>query len=208
MMNLTTLFVTRTRFSEVHRAIRLESFRSTADVSFRSMISTPSVVLEPISVHIIVHWVCVKTVSTVPTANIASLKVLFPDCDTDFVFHGQLLNGKRTFDFYQLRSNDSIVAIPAKADPKITEPWITITRDDDTFSDSIRMLVNPKAKSESMRLRDLRATRLENRPRVFRKFCHEGLKLRPESEARSPDSQIVIPKEAKDISNESLPICW
>jgi hypothetical protein len=41
-----------------------------------------------------------------------------------------------------LRNHDLIVAIPTKTDPKITERWTTITRDDDACSDSVRILAN------------------------------------------------------------------
>jgi hypothetical protein len=52
------------------------------------MISNPSVVVDPISLHIILPHLCVKTVSVLRTAGIGSLKVLFLDGDTDFAFKG------------------------------------------------------------------------------------------------------------------------
>jgi hypothetical protein len=131
------------------------------------------------------------------------LKCVFPDINPAFLFKGQLLNEGNTIDFYKLKSNDSIVAIPAHSDPCITQRWIAITRDCDAFSNAINVLVNPGARREFLRLRDLRSARIEGRRRTFRTMRSEKI-----GAVISRDAMAMVVDKADLMSEDPLPICW
>jgi hypothetical protein len=164
--------------------------------------------IDPVSIHIVVPRLCVKTVCAPRKARIGSLKSFLPNSDAEFVFKGQLLNERNTIDFYNLKSNDSIVAIPGKADRFITEHWITVTKDSDTFSDSVKMIVNRESRDEYLRLRDLRAMRAEMRPRTFRRIGHQKVGIRARVATESQIVATVVCPESSNLSENPLPVCW
>jgi hypothetical protein len=120
-----------------------------------------------------------------------------------FVFKGQLLNEANTIDFYKLKSSDSIVAIPAHSDPCIAERWIAITRDCDAFSDSIKALINPGARQELLRLRDMRIATIEGRRRTFCRISSEQ-----KCADLSHGDRTVVTDKPETLSAEPLPVCW
>jgi hypothetical protein len=126
--------------------------------------------------------------------------------DSSLIFNGQLLDDDFTIEFYGVQSNDAIVAIPSKPERKETMRWMKITRDSDVFDETVRSLASRTSRPESFRLHDLRAFRLESRPRAFRKLCRDW------QESGSPAKVEKIPTQmpvgSSTIPEEPLPICW
>jgi hypothetical protein len=136
------------------------------------------------------------------------LKSAFPNIYPEFIFKGQLLNERNTIEFYRLKSNDSIVAIPGHSDPCLAQRWITITRDCDAFSDSIKLLINPGARRELLRLLDMRTARIERPRRTFGRIVAEKVCADRSVAGISRDTMNVVTDKADMISADPLPVCW
>jgi hypothetical protein len=125
----------------------------------------------------------------------------------DLIFNGQLLDDNCTLDFYNIQPNDSIVALPSSpAASAQVERWMRITRDADAFSDCVRSLINEKSRSEVLRLQDLRAMRLESRPRVYRRIC--AAECNTSTMSTGTVHPTVIPRKENEASNKPLPVYW
>ena len=118
------------------------------------------------------------------------------------MFKGQLLDREQTVAFYQMKSDDSILAIPGQCGVRATKHWIAITWDRDAFSDSVNSLINSKVMGELLRLKDLRATRADTRRRSRRRLANG------EDTPRGRALPSVLPAEAASVSEEPLPVCW
>jgi hypothetical protein len=102
------------------------------------------------------------------TALIGSIDSHFPGrC---FVYHGELLENHRTFASYGIHSSDSVIALVADGSTAADRRWATITSASDTFDEMVRSIMNPTSRMENLRIRDIRALRLESRPRTYARF--------------------------------------
>jgi hypothetical protein len=100
-------------------------------------------------------------------AQISVLRSIWPTTEMRWVFNGTELNETLTFEFYGIREWDPIIAIPIDRGDSvaITNRWISLTRDSDVVLESIRAASDPKTCGEVARLRDLRLSRGEARPK-------------------------------------------
>jgi hypothetical protein len=162
------------------------------------------VVEEPISINILIPRYRLKTFSVLPSTSIGEFKTALPN--SDLIFNGQILNDAHTIAFYNIQQNASLVAIPTQPHPNDAAKWIKLTLDTDTFDDSIRSMLNRSSRKETLRLQDLRAAKLESRPRSFRKFCHDW--MRYDFVPRTEEAQTVVPSRSNEPSEEALPVCW
>jgi hypothetical protein len=169
-----------------------------------SSFRVPSSIDEPISVNVLIPRNRVRVFSLLRSSNIALLKTALPNMD--FIFNGQLLEDNCTLDFYNIQPNDSIVALPSNPGTGQVERWMRITRDADAFSDCVRSLVSKKSRSESLRLHDLRAMRIESRPRVYRRLCEAERNAPMLSSGKTCPT--VVPGREKEVSTAPLPMCW
>jgi hypothetical protein len=111
-----------------------------------------------------------------------------------------------TFAASGFRNGDSIVALPVHTPGSICgrSQWINLTRDSESFNESLRWMLDPATAGESARLRDLQLMRLERRPRSMRRLCSPVL-----PEADSPprtDSSTVLGLPLKSPSVDALPL--
>jgi hypothetical protein len=131
--------------------------------------------------------------------SILSAYVRLSKCD--FVFGGQLLNSAESFDFYHIGNRDSLVAVRSEASPA---RWLKVTEQSDDFTASMQCAVNPKARSEFLRLQDLRRMRMEARPRTMRRLKQALNSARLEGIR----CETVVPDRPADVSRDPLPELW
>jgi hypothetical protein len=140
-------------------------------------------------------------------ALVSALKHALPNPDYALIFNGTLLSDEHTLGFYRLQSNDSLVAIPRSSAPDTASRWMTLTRDMDSFADSIDIVLNPDLRRESMRLRDSIARRAELRPRFHRRMERQGTTTDSPWPADT-GMPTTIPEQPVEIASAALPVCW
>jgi hypothetical protein len=83
--------------------------------------------------------------------------------------------------------------------------WISVTRDSDSFNDSLQWMLNPNTTGESARLRDLHFLNIERRPRVLLKMSATFAK--EQSAAQSPALVMDYSMPTRP-SCQPLPVPW
>jgi hypothetical protein len=160
-----------------------------------------------ISLRIVIPQRCVRVVVASHAALVSTLRPLLPNPDAALIFNGTVLHDEHTFAFYRLQSNDSLVAVPPSSAPDTAARWMTITKDYDSFADSINTVLNPELRRESMRLRDRVGWRNELRPHFYRRMERHMKPDDPPGTA-SGAGHTIIPDPALDVSSDALPVGW
>jgi hypothetical protein len=145
-------------------------------------------------------------VSVSPTARVSYLRSLIRDSTSSFVYNGVLLNDAMTFSFYRIRELETIVVVPI---PTEIEKWAQLTQDADAFQERIQFILNEETARETARIRDLMLTKLERRPRPFRRLCAslDSWPSRSPSPTDGNPLQIHYPR-ADGPSCDPLPAAW
>jgi hypothetical protein len=172
-----------------------------------SAAARPTDLSDHVSLRIVVPPRCVRMVVASNAALVSALKRVLPNPDSALIFNGALLSDEQTLGFYRLQSNDSLVAIPRSSAPDAARRWVTLTRDLDSFADSLDTVLNPRLRRESMRLRDRVAWRAELRPHFHRRMQRQmrATEPRPPACAGAPTA---VPERPAELATGALPVCW
>lgn len=109
------------------------------------------------------------------------------------IFQGQLLSDSMSLDAYHIKERDTIVAIPTSKETEV-DKWMTITKDVDTFHEKIHFMANEQTAREAGRIRDLIMTKIERKPRSFRKLCESVQSVQRPIVPKSIDLVVDYPK--------------
>ena len=150
----------------------------------------------------------VRMISAKLSGQISSLQSLWPENPKKFIYNGIELHEKMTFDFYGIRNGDSIIALPQDQNQNIfyKSQWINLTKDSDSFKESMNWIINPNTASEASRLRDLHMMKMENRPRGFNGLC-TILSNNEQTKTKEIELKIKYVTPQKP-STKPLPILW
>ena len=151
----------------------------------------------------------VRLISAKLTGQIKSLQRLWPNSQRKFIFNGSELTPEMTFDYYGIKSGDSIIALPVDRQDNYTTTsrWITLTRDNENFSESIKSMIHPRTAREASRLKDLHLMKIERKPKLFMKLCAPFLEKDANSEIES--TTLLLPEQqASEPSATALPVFW
>lgn len=150
----------------------------------------------------------VRLISAKLTGQIKSLQMLWPSSPKKFVFNGSILNSDMTFDFYGIKNGDTIIALSndLQENYAMTSRWITLTRDSENLSDSIKSMIHPRTAREASRLKDLHLMKIERKPKLFIKLCAPFLE--EETESKVDQSTLFLPDQATEPSTSALPVFW
>jgi hypothetical protein len=159
---------------------------------------------ESISINVLFPQYRIRVISVTRSSTIAFLKESLGD--SELVFNGQVLSPDQTVGFYGIQPNDSVVVIPIEPGQKEIARWVRITRDSEAFDDAVRSLANRVSRTESFRLNDLYAFRLEAHPRMFRRICRAW--RCPEASTQVGKFPTQVPLGSPMLSEQPLPICW
>jgi hypothetical protein len=148
----------------------------------------------------------VVRLSVSPTARISYLRSLIRDSTSSFVYNGEILNDAMTFAFYRIRELETIVVVPASSE---VEKWAQLTRDADAFQERIQFILNEDTARETARIRDMMLTKVERRPRPFRRLCLsvDAWPTRPPSAIDAVPMKIDY-APAQGPSCDPLPAAW
>ncbi|OHT00503.1 hypothetical protein TRFO_32777 [Tritrichomonas foetus] len=106
-----------------------------------------------------------------PNSQICELCNIVPYKNISFIFNGQLLCDKKTFKYYKIRKDDSVVILRDHQAKSEVQKWIGITQDLELFNDRMQMMLKSGNAREAARVRDIALTKIERKPRFFRKLC-------------------------------------
>jgi hypothetical protein len=125
-----------------------------------------------------------------------------------FIFNGAELLETMTFNFYGIRDGDSIVAISVNNCHSLygLNYWLSLTRDSDSFNDSLRWMLDAKTNGEAARLRDLQMVRVERKSRLFRRISSAVVNEETCSGITAP--LVIDYPPASEPSTEPLPVPW
>ena len=144
------------------------------------------------------------------SASIRDLRVLLPDQSVEFILHGTKLTDSSTFAFCGIKNNDILFVIKNSPNSVLDQKWINMTRESDVLNDRFSCILNPKTTSEAIRLRDMQLSRLERKPRAYRKLCAAALNIDGKSSFGTDDSKpFIIPKtKLEKPMSTPLPVFW
>ena len=114
---------------------------------------------------------CVARININLKSKISELRFFVPSQSSiTFLFNGQILLENFSFEFYGIKPLDIVVIVQQSQQDDSTK-WISLTKDNDSFTDRISSIINQKTSREAARLRDFQLIRMERKPKTFRKLC-------------------------------------
>jgi hypothetical protein len=161
-----------------------------------------------ILIHIYLPGRCIAQVNVVPGSPIRELRSVLRSDRITFLFNGILLSDSNSFDFYGIREQDFLLALPIPPEAAYTSGWISLSQDTESFKERLECLLNRGTASEVARIRDQQFTKIERRPRTFRRLtasCQGGLEFPP---PETQSSAMVIARSDDAPSVAPLPILW
>jgi hypothetical protein len=150
----------------------------------------------------------VRLISARLTGQIRALHTLWPAAPMRFIFNGAELLEGMTFEFYGIRDGDAIIALPVGERDSVcaTNQWLSLTRDNEGFNDSMRWMLDSRTSGEAARLRDIHIMRFEGKSRSFMKLCSPYLtELRTSPVSRNTVTEFEIPSCPL---TDPLPALW
>jgi hypothetical protein len=150
----------------------------------------------------------VRIVQVSLSSTVSELQRFWPNSPKHFIFKGAMLLETLTLALCGVENGDSIIALPQTTSSEfgVVQAWMSASRDVEGLNYSVRSLVNPATMQEAARLRDLRLTALESRPRAYRKFCRNFLQECP---IETQSHKTVVSSERPSApSTAALPAPW
>jgi hypothetical protein len=149
---------------------------------------------------------CIVQVHVNPQSQISDLHHYFPSENVTFVANGIRLADSDTFQSCAIRDKDVIIAIPASAPANIPR-WCALSEDSEAFAEQVGFLVNQRTSREVARLRDFQMTRVDRRPRQFRRYVSNFQTAHQPFSSR-PGPGLSIGESASAPSVAPLPTLW
>jgi predicted metal-binding transcription factor (methanogenesis marker protein 9) len=150
----------------------------------------------------------VRIVQVSLSSPVSELQRFWPNSPKHFIFKGAMLLETLTFALCGVQHGDSIIALPqtTSSESGVVQAWMSASRDVEGLNYLIGSLVNPATMQEAARLRDLRLTALESRPRAYRTFCRHFLQECP---IETQSHKTVVSSERPIApSTAALPAPW
>ena len=126
-----------------------------------------------------------------------------------FIYNQNILKMSCTFSFYGFQGNEIIIALPESC--ATTSKWYTNSIENDSLDEKIRNLINTSTAIESVRIRDLQLSKMERKPKAFRKLLTSLLVHDLSEEITDEKVPTVVPETnhlKMKISSAPLPCFW
>jgi hypothetical protein len=160
---------------------------------------------EMISISVVTPRMGIRSFFVSKSMTIRNLATQCHISETGLIFNGEFLDPKLTLEFYNLQNNDAIVAIPPNERQGTIDHWKRVTRDSENFMESVQFAVRKESRVGFLRLRDLRAAKMECRPRAFRRFLANQ---KPLENGHPLEFPTVIAEAPTEIPSSPLPVSW
>lgn len=151
----------------------------------------------------------VRVISARLSGLVNALQILWPEKPKRFIYNGMQLLESKTFSYYGISDGDSIIALPKEdfENEFKTTQWLNLTRDNESFNESMKWMLHPHTANEAARLRDIHLIKMEDKPKVY-------MKMKMPFENGKSDScpictnQLNIVDTPEAPSEEALPVLW
>jgi hypothetical protein len=158
-----------------------------------------------IQLFIVIPHGCIRTLSLCRSSTIESIAETLHGTNVWFVYNGELLNPKCTLEFYGIKTNDALVAVRSNEHNDMNHHWMRMTRDSETFLNSLRFCANQESRDNARRLHDLRTMRLETRPKAYRRHISKWAQIDAPHISAVPT---ILGEPAVEVACDPLPQCW
>lgn len=149
--------------------------------------------------------VTIKVNLSVRVSDLRKLMHLESCC---FIYQGQIMCERRPLHTYNIKEDEVIVVISdAQQSPEL-DKWLSVTSEADCFQDRIRFMVNDTTARETAKLRDMVMTKIERKPRSFRRLCN-AVQALPKRQFYNRDIPLNLDYETPDApSCAPVPVNW
>lgn len=181
--------------------------------------------------HLIEICLCIpnqflKRVSVNSKQPVSLLNSLFPNEEKVYIYKGQVLSPKKTFEQYDFGSFEHVVALTCSTtevdsnDSKFNfkrspdfdydkYKWIQMTKDVDNFAEKVSAAASRISSREFARLRDLRLIKMEQKRSFWCKKCSRFISSNMPSTFSQKDIPLVINfKHYESPRSEAMPFLW
>jgi hypothetical protein len=151
---------------------------------------------------------CIMNLNVLPSSKIGELRKPLGLEDCHFVFNGQILGLGTTFKSHKIKAKDTLVVIPGGTVNAEVEKWRSWTEDKERFNERLRLVMRSDTTRETARIRDVMMTRLERKPRQFRRICGAMMSAPATSRSAGKWSSNFDYEGGAAPSCAPLPIFW
>lgn len=141
------------------------------------------------------------------TDAIHVLNRIFGTRQMTFIHKSRKVNSDATFEQYEIKDGDTIIAIDEKQHPGELMKWEHATEERcEQLTKTVHIIMNKDTRLTGLKRFDMAMDRCEVKPRSYRKMLQ-----RYESSHRIEtmnDVSCVVPDPPQEISAEPLPIWW
>lgn len=151
----------------------------------------------------------VRVISARLSGLVNALQILWPENPKKFIYNGMQLLESKTFSYYGISDGDSIIALPKEDfdnEFKATQ-WLNLTRDNESFNESMKWMLHPHTANEAARLRDIHLIKMEDKPKVYMKM-KMPFENGKENNCSICTNPLIIVDSPESPSEEALPILW
>ena len=149
----------------------------------------------------------VSKISVSLSTRVGDLRKLMRLGPCELVCQGQVLADSQTLRFYNMKERDTIVVISGVPSEHEIERWLVVTSDTEAFHDRMQFMVNEKTAREAARMHDVLMTKIERKPRTFRRVCAAVANRSADCEVRTTEVTVNYGK-AEEPSSRPLPVHW
>jgi hypothetical protein len=191
-------------------AVKIESAPFSEDLSHFSLcmsLCADSTQQERVDIRICSPLQPVRLVSIRLMGLVRALNGLY-DSPRRFIFKGMELRDSATFSSYGVHEGDAIIALTQSEHASTIgrNHWLGVSRDQETFNNSVRWMIDATTADQAARLRDLHLIRLEGHPRRLARIYEQFLNGHGAPTALPPMHTSYLPLSGP--STEALPIIW
>ena len=151
----------------------------------------------------------IRIVWAIPSGQVQTLNLLYPNEMRTFIYQGLILNSERSFESYHIHNKETIIALSPKIanNYNTLQKWIDFSQEGEDFHRKIQSIINPTSLLEVAKINDLHMIKLFQKPKFYQKVSRSFL-----SEEKSQpffDSKNEINFEQLSApSTDALPVFW
>ncbi|OHT09963.1 hypothetical protein TRFO_21071 [Tritrichomonas foetus] len=167
----------------------------------------------PYPIFLYYYHKTVKKIIIRKTMQVKALRLLIHDLSPHLCYKGSFINEELTFENYCIVANDIIISLaPTQGtniqnNESLNRQLICLSTNKYEFIMKMKNILLPKNSQESLRLRDIRLMKYENRKKGFLSMQKHVFKENTPSLNRKQKPTIICEK-LSEPSNEPLPIFW
>jgi hypothetical protein len=128
--------------------------------------------------------------------------------DCQFIYNGQVLGDSMTFRSYRIKEKDTLVVVPGGPSGTEADRWLSLTQDEEGFHEKVQFILREDTAREAARIRDVLMTKMERKPRPFRRLCTAVMAMPLPTVAGKKIDLNIDYAQLEEPSIDPLPIFW